>query len=194
MAATDDRADDARFRWCAESLWPVQRWAASRPPARVEAFAERVREGRIELSAMPFNLHTEACSTTELFELLRGARDVAEAWGVPLVSAMQTDVPGAVGALPDALGEAGVRYLSVAHNWAGRSVPTSSAGQSVPRLFRWRGPAGHEVLVWRTDTPTGSPMRKARWWASRSRSRSSTTCCRPTSGPSRRARSRRAAR
>ncbi len=31
VAATDDRADDARFRWCAESLWPVQRWAASRP-------------------------------------------------------------------------------------------------------------------------------------------------------------------
>ena len=104
---------------------------------------------------MPFNLHTEACSTTELFELLRGARDVADAWGLPLVSAMQTDVPGAVGALPDALGEAGVRYLAVAHNWAGRSVPHLDGGQPVPRLFRWRGPAGHEVLVWRTDTPTG---------------------------------------
>ena len=53
----------------------------------------------------------------------RPVRDVADAWDLPLIAAMQTDVPGAVGALPDALGEAGVRYLSVAHNWAGRSVP-----------------------------------------------------------------------
>ena len=154
VAATDTLPDDARFRWCAESLWPFQRWAASRPRDRVEAFVERVREGRIELSAMPFNLHTEACSTSELFELLRGARDVAEAWDLPLVSAMQTDVPGAVGALPDALGEAGVRYLAVAHNWAGRSVP-HLLGEPAPRLFRWRGPAGHEVLTWMTDTPLG---------------------------------------
>jgi cephalosporin-C deacetylase-like acetyl esterase len=155
VEATDDWADDAKFRWCAESLWPFQRWVATRPPRRVDALMERVKERRIELSAMPFNLHTETCSTAELFELLRGAREVADRWGTPLVSAMQTDVPGAVAGLPDALGEAGVRYLSVAHNWAGRSVPHLVGGDGLPRLFRWRGAAGHEVLVWMTDTPHG---------------------------------------
>ena len=155
VRATDDWPEPARFRWCAEALWTVERWAATRPVRQVEALVERVREGRIELSAMPFNVHSEACSTAELHELLRGARDIRDRWGVPFVSAMQTDVPGAVTGLPDALGQVGVRYLSVAHNWAGRAVPHLVGGARVPRLFRWRGAGGHEVLVWLTDTPHG---------------------------------------
>jgi hypothetical protein len=69
---------------------------------------------------------------------------------------MQTDVPGAVTGLPDALGQVGVRFLSVAHNWAGRAVPPLVGGGRLPRLFRWRGAGGHAVLVWMTDTPHGS--------------------------------------
>ena len=119
----------------------VTEWLASRPRVgRVRS--ERVREGRIELSAMPFNLHTEACSTDELFELLARRPRRGRHWGCRWSAAMQTDVPGAVGGLPDALGEAGVRYLAVAHNWAGRSVPHLAGRAALPRLFRWRGPAG----------------------------------------------------
>ncbi|MEU8870126.1 hypothetical protein AB0D24_02990 [Streptomyces javensis] len=48
-----------------------------------------------------------------------------------------------------------MRYLSVAHNWAGHSVPTTNGGARLPRLFRWRAPSGKEVLVWMTDSPHG---------------------------------------
>ncbi|ARX88976.1 alpha-mannosidase [Streptomyces alboflavus] len=112
-------------------------------------------EGRIELTALPFNLHTETCSTDELHELLRLAHDIRERYGVRFTSAMQTDVPGAVVGLVDALAGAGVSYLSVAHNWAGRSVPHLVGGEKLPRLFRWRAPSGNSVLVWMTDTPHG---------------------------------------
>ena len=153
--ATDDWAEESKFRWCVESLWSFQQWAAARPAERVEEFVRRVREGRIELTAMPFNLHTETCSTDELHELLRPAREVAARYGVSFTSAMQTDVPGSVVGLVDALATAGVRYLSVAHNWAGRSVPHLVGGEKLPRLFRWRAPSGQSLLVWMTDTPHG---------------------------------------
>ncbi|MEV6108018.1 alpha-mannosidase [Streptomyces sp. NPDC051940] len=153
--ATDDWPAESRFRWCVESLWSFQQWAAARPAEQVEEFVRRVREGRIELTAMPFNLHTETCSTDELHELLRPAHQTRERYGVEFTSAMQTDVPGAVVGLVDALAAAGVTYLSVAHNWAGRSVPHLVGGEKLPRLFRWRAPSGNSVLVWVTDTPHG---------------------------------------
>ncbi|GAA5014228.1 glycoside hydrolase family 38 C-terminal domain-containing protein [Actinopolymorpha pittospori] len=152
---TDDWPDDARFRWAVESLWSFEQWAAARPAERVAEFIERVRAGQIELTAMPYNLHSDTCSTEELHELFRLARQVRETYGIDFQSAMQTDVPGAVAGLPDALGEYGVKYLSVAHNWAGRSVPNVNGGSRLPRLFRWRAPSGKEVLVWMTDSPHG---------------------------------------
>ncbi|MGW6057796.1 glycoside hydrolase family 38 N-terminal domain-containing protein [Streptomyces sp. NPDC055189] len=153
--ATDDWPAESQFRWCVESLWSFRQWADARPAEQVREFVRRVREGRIELTALPFNLHTETCSTDELHELLRLARDVRDRHGVTFTSAMQTDVPGAVVGLVDALSAAGIKYLSVAHNWAGRSVPHLVGGEKLPRLFRWRAPSGNSVLVWVTDTPHG---------------------------------------
>ncbi|MGA8115176.1 MAG: hypothetical protein WCA46_16050, partial [Actinocatenispora sp.] len=152
---TDGWPEESKFRWAVESLWSFEQWAAARPPDRVAEFVERVRAGQIELTAMPYNLHTDVCSTDELHELLRLARRVRGDYGVDIHSAMQTDVPGTVAGLPDALAQLDVKYLSVAHNWAGRSVPNVNGGSKLPRLFRWRSPAGNEVLVWMTDSPHG---------------------------------------
>ncbi|MEU0135681.1 alpha-mannosidase [Streptomyces sp. NPDC006296] len=153
--ATDDRPDASKFRWAVEGFFSYENWSRNRPPRMVAEFLDRVREGRVELTAMPFNLHTETCSTDELHELLRPVRELREREGIDITTAMQTDVPGQVVGLPDVLAASGIRYLSVAHNWAGRAVPHHVGGQDLPRLFRWRGPSGNEVLVWRTDTPHG---------------------------------------
>ncbi|WP_406138731.1 alpha-mannosidase [Streptomyces sp. NBC_01089] len=153
--ATDDRPDASMFRWAVEGFFSFENWSANRPPEQVARFLERVREGRIELTAMPFNLHTETCSTDELHELLRPIREFREQHGIDITTAMQTDVPGQVVGLPDVLADSGIRYLSVAHNWAGRAVPHHVGGGALPRLFRWKAPSGRSVLVWRTDTPHG---------------------------------------
>lgn len=155
MTATDHLPDDARFRWNEEALETVVHWLSVRPQHRREELIRRVRERRFGLSAMPFNLHTEACSTDELHELLRPAVELAQRWGLEVGAAMTTDVPGVVVGLADALAEAGVRHLAVARNWAGRSAPHTTGELDMPRLFRWRGPSGGEVTVWRTDTPQG---------------------------------------
>lgn len=152
---TDSLSEPAQFRWSEEALFSVTDWLATRPESRRREFLQRVAEGRVSLSAMPFNLHTEMCSTDELHELLRPALNLRKQYGLEFRSAMQTDVPGHVIGLPDALSELGVHYLSVAHNWAGRSDPDGVGQLTLPRLFRWRGPEGGEVVVWRTDTPHG---------------------------------------
>ncbi|HEY7263255.1 MAG TPA: glycoside hydrolase family 38 C-terminal domain-containing protein [Trebonia sp.] len=152
---TDDWPDDARFRWTVESSLPALRWLEARPPAAVAEFAERARQGRIEVTAFPFQLHTEACSEEELARVLRFTWELRERHGIEVSSAMHTDVPGAVAGVVDALAAAGVRYLSAAHNWAGRSVPYLTGGERLGRPFRWRAPSGSEVLVWFTDTPHG---------------------------------------
>ncbi|MEU0145261.1 alpha-mannosidase [Streptomyces sp. NPDC006288] len=152
---TDDWPDESKFRWAVEGYFSFENWSQNRPQRMVAEFLDRVREGRIELTAMPFNLHTETCSTDELHELLRPVRELRAREGIGITTAMQTDVPGQVVGLPDVLADSGIRYLSVAHNWAGRAVPHHTGGQDLPRLFRWRAPSGREVLVWRTDTPHG---------------------------------------
>ncbi|MDQ0772046.1 hypothetical protein QF026_000512 [Streptomyces aurantiacus] len=152
---TDDWPEESKFRWAVEGFFSYENWSRNRPPRQVAEFLDRVREGRIELTAMPFNLHTETCSTDELHELLRPIRELRKRHGIDISTAMQTDVPGQVVGLPDVLADSGIRYLSVAHNWAGRAVPHHVGGQDLPRLFRWRAPSGREVLVWRTDTPHG---------------------------------------
>ncbi|MFB6789822.1 alpha-mannosidase [Streptomyces olivaceus] len=152
---TDDWPDPARFRWAVEGFHSFQDWRANRPARQVESLLDRVREGRVELTAMPFNLHTETCSTDELHELMRPMTELRERHGIDITTAMQTDVPGQVVGLPDVLTDHGIRYLSVAHNWAGRAVPHLVGGAHLPRLFRWQAPSGNSVLVWRTDTPHG---------------------------------------
>lgn len=152
---TADWPEAARFRWNAEALWAVTDWLDHRPPGQVQRLLDAVAGGSIGLSAMPYNLHTDVCSTDELHELLRDARRLKEDLGISFTSAMQTDVPGQVAGLPDALSGLGVRSLAVAHNWAGRSEPLRNGGLDLPRLFRWRSLSGAEVLVWMTDSPHG---------------------------------------
>jgi hypothetical protein len=147
--------DDARFRWNVESNLPARRWLEARPEAARARMAAAARDELVEVTAMPFQLHTEACSTEELQRMLRGAIELRERWGIPVRSAMHTDVPGATVGLIDALASVGIRYLSAAHNWAGRSVPYLVGGQRLTRPFWWRAPSGNRLLVWHTDTPHG---------------------------------------
>src|SRR5699024_9062707 len=93
-SATDDWPEDAQFRWAVESRWVVDQWLRLRPESRVEELLRRIRDDRIELSALPFNMHLDTCSTDELHELLRPTLRMRESYGLDITTAMQTDVPG----------------------------------------------------------------------------------------------------
>jgi alpha-mannosidase len=53
---TDDYPEDAKFRWTCESAWAVDQYLRRRPEKQINRLLNRIREGRIEVTAMPFNL------------------------------------------------------------------------------------------------------------------------------------------
>jgi hypothetical protein len=154
-AVARESPDDAQFRWTVEANWPLQRWLDARPPAACDELLRLVREGRVEVSALPMTFNSEALSVDELARQLTFADRFRELAGVPVDAAMQTDVPGGVLGLPGILAASGVRFLSVAHNYAARAVPSLTGGDELPRLFYWGAPAGKRVLVWQTGSPQG---------------------------------------
>lgn len=158
---TDEWPDAARFRWNIEVTWPLKHWLRSRPQSARDALVRRIRERRIEIHALPFSMHTEAYSFDELARQLEVAQELRDTLGIEIVSAMQTDVPGSAIGLSTLLTDAGIRYLAVAHNYAGRSVPYLLDGQELTRPFYWQAPDGEKVLVWYTDTLSGSAYMEA---------------------------------
>ena len=148
--------DDARFRWNIEVSWPLERWFASRSEQDRRRMIDAVNAGQVSVGAMSLNMHTEACAIEELYEMVRFAVELQTTHGVSVTSAMQTDVPGGVTGLIEVLADVGVKYLSVAHNYAGRSVPYLIGGERLERPFYWRAPSGKRVLVWHTDTLHGN--------------------------------------
>ncbi len=155
ITLTDDWADDAKFRWNVEVTYPLKQWIAARPKANRDEFVRRVKEGRIEVNALPFSMHTEVYSIDELAWGLKFADELREHHGIDIVSAIQSDVPGATIGLLNLLTSADIRYFSVAHNYAGRSVPFRLGGQELTRPFWWQGADGKRLLVWQSDTPHG---------------------------------------
>jgi hypothetical protein len=152
---TDDWDDAAKFRWNIEVNWPLKQWLKTRPKAAREALKRRIAEGRIEVNALPFSMHTEAYSFDELAKQLAFTDELRREHGVDIVSAIQSDVPGATIGLSTLLTDAGIKYFTVAHNYAGRSIPFLNDGQQLTRPFYWQAPDGEKVLVWYTDSLMG---------------------------------------
>jgi Glycosyl hydrolases family 38 N-terminal domain/Glycosyl hydrolases family 38 C-terminal domain len=152
---TDDWDDDAKFRWNVEVTYPLTQWLATRPKPARDEFVARVNEGRIEVHALPFSMHTEVFSIDELAWGFKFAESLRKDYGIKIVTAIQSDVPGATVGLLNLMTSAGVQYFSVAHNYAGRSVPFRHGGQDLTRPFWWKGGDGKRVLVWQADTPHG---------------------------------------
>jgi hypothetical protein len=152
---TDEWPEEAQFRWNIEVNWPLQEWLRTRPGHARDMLIQRIQEGRIEVHALPFSMHTEAYSFDELARQLSFTAVLRHTYGIDVVSAMQTDVPGATIGLATLLTDARIKYFSVAHNYAGRSVPHLRDGQELTRPFYWQAPDGERLLVWYTDTLYG---------------------------------------
>src|SRR5712691_10646673 len=95
IAASDDWPEDATFRWNVEVTYPLRKWLAARPRATHDEFIRRVKESRIEVHALPFSMHTEVYSIDELAWGLDFADELRERHGIDVVTAIQSDVPGA---------------------------------------------------------------------------------------------------
>jgi hypothetical protein len=158
---TDDWRPNDQFRWSIEVNWPLRHWLRTRSRHARDELIRRIKSGRIEINALPFSMHTEAYSFDELARQFDYTQQLRDELGVEITTAMQTDVPGSTIGLSTLLTDGGVRYLAVAHNYAGRSIPHLLDGQDLTRPFWWQAPDGDKVLVWYTDTLHGSAYMEA---------------------------------
>ena len=142
--ATAGYPDDARFRWTCEASWAVREWLRIRPEEQVKKFLDYVNKGRIEVTAMFFNmseLSGEGNYRTFLEPLTR-----FRALDIPVTTAMQNDVNGVAWCLADYLPDLGVKYLTIGSNSHRAGIPFDR-----PTLYRWESPSGKSLLSFRAD-------------------------------------------
>jgi hypothetical protein len=144
---TADYPPGAQFKWNVEVLWPVDNYLRDCTPEQREAFITAVRAGQIGLDAFYGNTLTGLCRPEELLNLMGYAMRLSEACGVPIQSAMISDVPGYTWSTVSAMAQAGVQYFSFAPNYFDRMGATMKEWQNRP--FWWQGPDGQSrVLCW----------------------------------------------
>lgn len=142
--ATASYPDDARFRWTCEASWAVDEWLRVRPKEQVERFLEYVRQGRIEVTAMFFNM-SELSGEGNYRRYLEPLKRFKEL-GIPVKTAMQNDVNGVAWCLADLLPGLGVKYFSIGSNATRAVVPFG-----LPTVFRWEAPSGSSLISYRSD-------------------------------------------
>jgi hypothetical protein len=145
--ATADYPAGARFKWNVEVLWAVDSYLRQSPPEKQQEFIDAVRQGWVGLDAMYGNELTGLCRPEELLRLFRYATELGRRCGVPVESAMISDVPGYVWGTVPAMAHAGVKYFSIAPNYFDRIGTTLEDWEN--KVFYWVSASGEEeVLCW----------------------------------------------
>ena len=117
---TADYPEGARFVWNVEVLWAADLFLQRLPPKQRDEFLDAVKRGQVALNGMYLNELTGLCRPEELVRLFRYATQLGERTGVPVDSAMISDVPGYTWGTVTAMAQAGIRYFSVAPNYFDR--------------------------------------------------------------------------
>ncbi len=141
----------ARFKWNVEVLWAVDSYLRQASPEKQQQFIDAVKAGWIGLEALYGNELTGLCRPEELLRLTSFAQKLSQRCGVPIESAMITDVPGYTWGVVPAFAHSGVKYFSMGPNGGDRIGHTIAAWGDKP--FWWIGPSGRDkLLVWMTGT------------------------------------------
>lgn len=141
---TDSLPDDARFRWTCEASWPVWQYLKERPAAQIARLKRRIREGRIEVTGMMFNM-SELPDENTYVSFLEPIRKFQQ-MGIHVVTGMQDDVNGVAWCLVDYFHNLGIKYLTMGENPDRALRPFD-----IPTSFWWQAPSGNRLLVYRAD-------------------------------------------
>ena len=139
--------EGARFVWNVEVLWAADLYLHRLNETHRADFLAAVKNGQVVLNGMYLNELTGLCRPEELLDLFRYSTRMAAQTGVPVDSAMISDVPGYTWGTVTAMHEAGIRYFSTAPNYFDRIGTILREWENKP--FWWLGPDGKsKVLVW----------------------------------------------
>ncbi len=137
----------ARFVWNVEVPWAADLYLRRLNEQQRTDFFDAVKKGQVVLNGMYLNELTGLCRPEELIRLFRFSTQLAEKTGVPIDSAMISDVPGYTWGTVPAMAQAGIKYFSTAPNYFDRIGTILREWENKP--FYWIGPDGKsKVLVW----------------------------------------------
>src|SRR5882762_1417193 len=139
--------EGARFVWNLEVLWGADLFLRRKSETDRAALIEAIKNGWVSLNGMYANELTGLCRPEELLQLFRYSTELGSQCGVPVDSAMISDVPGYTWGTVSAMAQAGIRYFSAAPNYFDRIGTFMVEWQDKP--LWWISPSGNErVLVW----------------------------------------------
>ena len=145
VEATRDAPDAARFRWTAETTVAVYDWWQAASAERRARFLQAVRDGQLEVSALPLN-NTPFLSREQWHTLTHWLPE--DLWNeLHPQTAIQNDVNGFPRAGALALLDRDVRYLFSGINGDSGGAPFERAS-----AFWWRMPDGRRLFVWLSFT------------------------------------------
>lgn len=144
---TANYPEGSRFIWNVEVGWAADLYLQRMSPQQRAEFLGAVKNGQVVLNGMYLNELTGLCRPEELVQLFRFATRMSKETGVPIDSAMISDVPGFTWGSVSAMAQAGIKYFSAAPNYFDRIGTILKEWENKP--FYWVGPDGDQrVLVW----------------------------------------------
>ncbi|MEG8989501.1 glycoside hydrolase family 38 C-terminal domain-containing protein [Ignavibacteria bacterium 4148-Me] len=141
---TDNYPDEAKFRWTCEASYPVKEYLQSRSHEYINKLKKRVKEGRIEITALPFNFG-EILDENMLIASLQPLKTIISS-GFSVSTAMQNDVNGIAWAYVDYLSKLGIKYVSM-----GMHPHRALRPFNYPTPFYWETFSGNKLLAFRAD-------------------------------------------
>lgn len=139
--------EGARYVWNVEVGWAVDLYLKRHGEAGRKELFDAVSKGQVALNGMYLNELTGLTRPEELVQLFKFGAKLAQETGMPIDTAMISDVPGYTWGTVTAMHEAGIKYLSAAPNYFDRIGTILQEWENKP--FYWQGPDGKsKVLVW----------------------------------------------
>ncbi len=138
---------DARYKWNLEVMWPLEGYLARASEAKRAEVVRAAREGNLGLNALYANILTGLASAPEMAHFTDDARRFSEQSGVPVTTALVSDIPGFSWGIVPALARGGVKYFASAPNSGDRIGHVLREWGDRP--FYWASQSGEErVLMW----------------------------------------------
>jgi alpha-mannosidase len=141
LAETADWPEPSRPKWMCEVTAPVLKWLETAGAADVARFVEFVRQGRLAIGAMRYNI-TPLNTAEQLARQLAPVAELRRRLETRITTAIQHDVNGVPWPLADLLLDRGIELLvmGVNRHFGGVVRPR-------PGVFRWETPTGRQLLV-----------------------------------------------
>ncbi|MBD3290532.1 hypothetical protein GF337_17135, partial [candidate division KSB1 bacterium] len=141
LDSTKDWDEFSQPRWTCEATTQVLKWLETASERDVARFEKYLKEGRIGISGMDFNI-TPLCSAEQLVRLLYKSDYLQRKFGIRIRTVNQHDINGVPWSLADILIDSGIELLIMAINLHFGGITVER-----PAVFRWQAPSGRELLV-----------------------------------------------